>query len=534
MADSNAKVTPNGYMRTADLLGALSLGADLAVGLSEEHAARACYIGVQIAQEMELLPEETADLYYAELLMDSGCTAWTSPLASYIQGDEITARKDLYVQSIGNQSKASLGAFVWLLKYMAPGAPLHVRGAHILEFILHGDERVKEAMVNTSQVAHRFSSRLGMSKAVQDAMEDIFERWDGQGPNGSKGTSISLIARIAYMTAFLEIFHQIKGREGAMDLAKDRRGKAFDPSLVDAFLAVAKKEDFWEVLERNQVWDSLLTAEPDSQYRYTSLEKLPEVALSFADFADMKSKYTLGQSRRVAEISLAIAHQMGLPEEEVSNIHIAGLMHNLGLVTVPSFVLEKPPEKLTNAEMEQIRLHPYHGQRILSNVPELETVSELVGAHHEQMDGMGYHRGLRGSQIPLGARIIAVADRYDELCHEMPGHTEMDSGAALDLMAQEVDAALCRDSFDGLVHVLEGQDHPQRQRTARRQWPMGLTDREVEVLRLIAKGMSRAQVADALTVSESTVRTHLEHIYNKAGVTSRAAATMFAMEHALV
>ena len=93
---------------------------------------------------MELLPEETVDLYYAELLMDSGCTAWTSPLAAYLEGDEMTARKDLYVQSVESDSKHSMGAFVWLLKYMAPGSPLHVRGAHILDFILHGDERVKE------------------------------------------------------------------------------------------------------------------------------------------------------------------------------------------------------------------------------------------------------------------------------------------------------------------------------------------------------------------------------------------------------
>ena len=404
---------------------------------------------------MELLPEEMTDLYYAELLMDSGCTAWTSPLASYLQGDEITARKDRYVQSVGSQSKASVSAFVWLMKYMAPGAPLHVRGAHILEFILHGDERVKEAMLNTCQVAQRFSSRLGMSNAVQDAMSDLFERWDGRGPNGSKGTGIPLIARISYATAFLEIFHQMKGRDRAIELAKERRGKAFDPSVVDAFLVVAAKEEFWEVLEQNLVWDSLLDMEPDSQYRYTNLKKLPEVALSFADFADMKSKYTREQSRRVAETSVAIARQLGLPESEVPNIHIAVLMHNLGLVTVPSFVLEKPPEETTNSEKEQIRLHPYHGQRILSNVPQLKPVADLVGAHHEQMDGKGYHRGLRGSQIPLGARIIAVADRYDELCHDMPGHAEMESKEALDLMAQEVDIALCPDSFDGLMHILE-------------------------------------------------------------------------------
>ena len=258
------------------------------------------------------------------------------------------------------------------------------------------------------------------------------------------------------------------------------------------------------------------------------------MALSFADFADMKSEYTRGQSRRVAETSVAIARQMGLPDEAVSTIHIAGLLHNLGLVTVPSFVLEKPPETLTNAEMEQVRLHPNHGQRNLSNVPELEAVVDLVGAHHERMDGKGYRRGLRGSQIPLGARIIAVADRFDELCTEMSGHTWMKPKEALDLMAQEVGTALCPESFAGLVNLVKGHNHPQRHRSTRRQWPMGLTDPEVGVLRLIAKGMNRAQVADALTVSESTVRPHLEHICSKAEVNTRAAATMFAMEHALV
>ena len=405
VADSKAGNSPNGYLRTADLLGALSLGADLAVGLSEDHAARACYIGAQIAGQMELLPEEMTDLYYAELLMDSGCTAWTSPLAGMLQGDEMTARKDLYVQSVETDSKHTVGAFVWLLKYMAPGAPLHVRGAHILDFILHGDERVKEAMLNTCEAANRFAGRLGMSTAVQDAMSELFERWDGRGPNRSMGTGIPLIARICYTTAFLEIFHQIKGREGAIELAKERRGKAFDPSVVDAFLAVAKKDSFWEVLDGNLVWDSLLDLEPDSRYRYTNLEKLPEVALSFADFADfadMKSKYTRGQSRRVAETSVSIARQMGLPSEEISTIHIAGLMHNLGLVTVPSFILEKPPDTLTNADIEQVRLHPYRGQRILSNVPELEAVADLVGAHHERDGRQWLSPGSAGLSDTIG------------------------------------------------------------------------------------------------------------------------------------
>jgi HD-GYP domain-containing protein (c-di-GMP phosphodiesterase class II) len=337
------------------------------------------------------------------------------------------------------------------------------------------------------------------------------------------------------VTSFLEVFHQVDGRDAAEHVALARRGKAFDPSVVDAFLSVAQKESFWSGLEQERVWDSVLSMEPEeSPHRYMGEEKLIDVALAMADYADLKSAFLAGRSRRVADLTERIARRMGLPESEATHIHRAALVHDIGIVAVPSFILNKPQGTLTEAEREQVRLHPYHSGRILSKVPALEPIIPLVEAHHEEMDGRGYYRGLQGSQIPLGARIITVADRFDELTHDSPDSPGREVDQAIDVMRQEVGTRLSPDVFQALTDYLSGVDRSHRQRTRQQEWPARLTDREVEVLRLIAKGLNRRQAATALFIAEGTVRSHLEHIYTKIGVSNRAAATLFAVEHDLL
>jgi HD-GYP domain-containing protein (c-di-GMP phosphodiesterase class II) len=218
----------------------------------------------------------------------------------------------------------------------------------------------------------------------------------------------------------------------------------------------------------------------------------------------------------------------------VANIHRAALVHDIGIVAVPSFLLNKPRNRLAEAEWEQVRLHPYHSERILSKVPALETLIPIVGAHHERMDGQGYHRGLPGAQIPPGARIVAVADRFDELSRDMPDHAALEPDDVVGLMRSEAGADLAPDVFQALVEDLSGVSQATRKKALRQEWPARLTDREVEVLVLIARGLSRRQAAEALVVSEGTIRSHLEHIYTKIGVSNRSAATMFAMEHDLL
>ncbi|MBM2832772.1 MAG: C-di-GMP phosphodiesterase class, partial [Dehalococcoidia bacterium] len=522
-----------GAIRLADLLGAFSLASDLAMGLHTEHGARSCYIGMHIAQELGLSLEQRTDLYYAELLKDAGCTTWTSQLASFWLVDELAAKQDL---QFFRNARNPLDVVSWLMKYVATGAPFPTRAAHILDFLVKGREFMREGFESACHVAARIAQRLGMPRAVQDALMQVFEQWDGHGmPYGIKSNSIPTVSRIVLVTSFLEVFHRVEGREAAKHMALARRGKAFDPSVVDAFLSVIQGESFWKGLEHERVWDTVRSMEPEeSPYRYIGEEKLTDVALAFGDYADLKSPFLAGHSRRVADLAERIARKMGLTGPHIAIIYQAALVHNIGIVAVPSFVLNKPRDRLTEAEWEQLRLHPYYSERILSKVPALEALIPMVGAHHERMDGQGYHRGLPGAQIPPGARIIAVADRFDELSHGTPDHPALDPDDIVMVMRQDVGPGLWPEAFQALVEDLTGVSDTTIKRTLRRQWPAGLTDREVEVLRLMAKGMGKRQAAKTLFVSEGTIRSHLEHIYAKIGVSNRAAATLFTIEHDLL
>ncbi len=520
-------------LRTADLLGAFSLASDLAMGLHMEHGARSCYIGMHIAREMGLSPEQCTHLYYAELLKDAGCTTWTSQLASFWLVDELAAKRDL---QFFRNARNPLDVVSWLMKFVAAGAPVMSRASHILDFLVNGREFMREGFESTCLVAARVAQRLGMPQAVQDALLQVFEQWDGHGmPQGTRSDAIPIVSRIVLVTSFLEVFHRVEGRDAAKQVALARRGKAFDPSVIDTFLSLAQKESFWRGLEDERVWDTVVSMEPEeSPYQQMGEEKLLDVALALADYADLKSPFMAGHSRRVAELAERIARRMSLSRRQVAVTHRAALVHDIGIVAVPSFVLNKPQGQLTNAEWEQVRLHPYYSERILSKIPALRADIPIVAAHHERMDGKGYHRGLPGIQVPPEAQIIAVADRFDELSHDRPGQPALGPEEAIRVMSEEAGPGLSAHAFQALVEDIHGEAGPPQARARRQDWPAGLTDREVEVLRLMARGLSRRQAAEALFVSEGTIRSHLEHIYGKIGVSNRSAATLFAIEHGLL
>jgi HD-GYP domain-containing protein (c-di-GMP phosphodiesterase class II)/DNA-binding CsgD family transcriptional regulator len=532
MTSAESVQPPAGYVRTADVISALSVAADLALGLPAEHSARTCYIATEIGRLLGVTTEQQGELYYTALLLDAGCTAYASTFADYLLGDEMHARQELFFnRDVSNP----LDVFDWMRRFVAADAALPIRAGRIMEFLLHGREMLREGFHNTCEVSNRFAGRLGMPPTIQHALLYVFEQWDGNGlPSGTRGDAIPATARVANAAFYLEIAQASRGRDAALRLARDRRGKAFDPQIVDAFIALAEKPDFWETLGRETVLDTVRALEPVLPYRFIHEEKLLDVALFAADFADVKSRYTVGHSRRVADIAAGMASSMSLPEAEVRCIHLAALFHDLGLVAVPSFVLEKPRESLASSEWEAIRLHPYHAERILSRVPVLREIARVVGAHHERVDGQGYYRGLAGSRIPLGARILAVADTFDELTHDGPGRPAQDVATAVARMHDEVGRAFDPDAFAALLDGEMIDPGIPRGEIPHQRWPAGLTDREVEVLRLAAKGLTRKKMADALFVSPSTVRSHLEHIYAKIGVSTRAAATLFAVEHDLI
>jgi HD-GYP domain-containing protein (c-di-GMP phosphodiesterase class II) len=485
-----------------------------------------------LADRLNLTPEEKATIYYSELLMDAGCTSWAGYVATAIMGEETEARRDFYFYVDARNPFDVLG---WLQQYMAVGAPVHIRARRILDFSVHGKEFAREALQNTAEVARRFAERLGMSDEVQRTLWSVFEQWDGAGPHRARGDEIPIASRIVAVTSLLEAFHAVGGRMAALRIAQGRSGKSFDPQLAEAFLSIARDEAFWEGFEEARVWETVLSMEPLSPHRFLPAERIMDVAMALADLVDLKSFYAAGHSRRVGDLAARLADRM-LGARAAETVQLAGLTHDLGLMAVPSFVLHKPQEELSAAEWEQLRLHPYHAERILARIPAFRDVVPVVGAHHERVDGEGYYRGLSGAQIPPGARIIAVADRFDELTHGLPGHPPLEPRTALERLYVDAGKAYAEDC----IRALEDELLPRvasvagKRASRQREWPAGLTGREVEILRLLAGGLSRRDMARKLFLSEHTVRHHLEHIYNKIGVSTRVAATLFAVENDLL
>jgi HD-GYP domain-containing protein (c-di-GMP phosphodiesterase class II) len=213
-----------------------------------------------------------------------------------------------------------------------------------------------------------------------------------------------------------------------------------------------------------------------------------------------------------------------LSEAEIVTARRAGLLHDLGRAAVPTGVSDKAGP-LTTAEWEQVRLHPYHTERILARASALASLARPAGMHHERLDGTGYHRGANASEQDRLSRLLAAADAYQALTEARPQRPAYNPDeAARQLESESLDR-------DAVAAVLSAAGHSSR---GRRAWPAGLSDREVEVLRLLARGMTMKAISEQLFISVSTVHTHVAHLYEKTGVSTRAGAAVFAMGNDLL
>jgi HD-GYP domain-containing protein (c-di-GMP phosphodiesterase class II) len=513
--------------RLAEALGAFSFASDLAFGLRFEDGARSCYLAMRIAERLGLSADERQAVYFTALLKDAGCTCFTSPLAAFWQTNEIVARRELLI--FGNP--ASRGFFInWMSRFVASGLPPQERLRAFARVLRHSNELMEEGFRTACEVSVRLADRIGMSTAVQAAIGALLEQWNGKGfPRGLRGESIPLVARVVGPTFVLAPYHSRGGREGMVDVAAAARGQAFDPTVVDAFLELARDTRFWGEFEQPSIWRTVLDMEP-APHSVLRDQQLDAVAEAVADFADLKLPATAAHSRRTAAMATRLAQRMGLAQSAIQEARRAALMHDVGMVGVPSFVLMRASSERSLAEQEQARLHPYYGQRILSRVPAFHELARSVSAHHERWDGDGFFRGLEGDQAPLTGQLVSLAATVDELTHAIGGRRALSLG--------QVPAALERDKgafSPALIRCvreeLGGESHAPSRRI---EWPAGLTGREVEVLRAAARGTTRAEIAAALVVSEHTVRHHLEHIYQKTGTSTRVGAVLFAMEHDLL
>lgn len=507
-------------VRLAELVATLSLATDLGLGQPLEHTVRQTKLALRLADEIGVVDDDRVATYYTGLLDSVYCHADAHEQAIWF-GDDIGLKADSYEADM-----ESLRGLLLVLRRLGAGDVGLARARRIATFPFSGWREVNGFLHTHSALQSRFAAEIGLPQAVRDALLQSYERWDGKGvPNGIAGEAISLAARIVNVADLAEVYNRTGGVEAARQVTQERSRGQLDPALVDLFCERAPK--LLEGLDREATWGEVIESEPGLG-RMVSGAELDRVLEAMADLVDMKSPHMAGHSRGVANLAAEAARVSGMSSAEVATLRRAGFVHDLGRLGVSNAIWDKRGS-LSDTELERVRLHPYLSDRMLAGVPALGAVRALAARHHERLDGSGYPRGLRAAALSRGDRLLAAADAYHAMTEPRPHREAFERDPAGAELRAEVKAG----RFDGAAAnaVLEAAGHRAR---ARREWPGGLTAREVEVLGLLARGKSNKQIATALTVTPKTVSSHVEHIYSKIDVSSRATATLFATQHGLV
>jgi HD-GYP domain-containing protein (c-di-GMP phosphodiesterase class II)/DNA-binding CsgD family transcriptional regulator len=507
-------------VKLAELVATLSLATDLGRGQPMEHTIRHTRIALRLADRLGLDRDGTIATYYTGLLDSVYCHADAHEQALWF-GDDIAMKADTYAADL-----ESLRGMLLMLRRLGSGDAGLARARRVALFPLRGWKQVDGFLRTHSALQTEFAASIGLPDQVCEALRHSYERWDGKGvPDGVRGNDIPLPARIVALADVVEVYNRTGGTGAACDAARERSGGQFDPALVD--LLCDNAGDLLGGLGAEPSWGEVIAAEPGLDRSVAGAE-LDRVLEAMADLVDMKSPHLAGHSRGVANLAAEAARVSGMPPRDAETLRRAGFVHDLGRLGVSNSIWDKP-EPLTAAEMERVRLHPYLTDRMLAGLEALAPARALAARHHERLDGSGYPLGLGASELSPADRILAAADAYHAMTEPRPYRAEL----APETAAAELRAEAKAGRLDGeaVNAVLSAGGH---RAPARRDWPGGLTAREVEVLGLLARGDSNKEIARKLVVTPKTVSSHVEHIYAKLGVNSRAGATLFATQHGLV
>jgi HD-GYP domain-containing protein (c-di-GMP phosphodiesterase class II) len=504
----------------AELVAALSLGIDLGFGQPMEHVLRQCLIATRVAAVAGLSDDQRADVYYTSLVVNVGCHTDAHEQAKWF-GDDIALKATKYQHEWGTLRSKTSG-----LRLIGSGKPALQRFRTGLEFAVYGYRDLDKMIQHHADMATRFARTLNLRDSVCDAVAAAYEQWDGKGwPAGLAGADVPIAARVSQLAEFVEVAHRVGGIPAARELARVQRGRQFDPALCSVLIARADEVlcDLGDV----RTWDAVIAAEPALAQPLDD-DEFDAALTAIADFIDLKSPFMLGHARSVAALAGAAAEQLNLPAEQARMVRRAGLALGFGRLGISNAIWDRPGP-LGMGELERVRLSPYLTERMLRQSPALAPLGAIALQVRERMDGSGYPRGLPGSAISPLARILAAADAYCAMREPRPYRPARTASAAAAELREDVRRGRLEEASVRAVLAVAGHQVPKR-----REGPAGLTEREIEVLRLLARGLSNKQIGEQLVISPKTAGNHVEHIYAKIDASSRAAAGLFAMQQGLL
>lgn len=430
---------PEVRVRSADILSALSFALDLVEGQPMGHAVRTCLLSMRIADRLGLGEDERTDLYFAALLKDAGCTTNSVKIHQSF-GDDHGAKHA--VKLIDWTKK--LDCVLYGLKTVHRDKPLPERFRRIASLLTDPEAGMVEMTRIRCDRGAQIAIQLGFGLPVADAVRALDEHWDGFGaPLGLRGEQIPMLARILGFAQTLDVMIQAVGRDAAYRTARRRAGRWFDPAVVRAAESFRHDEPFWQGLEEGSRGTALELATP-ATVRMTGAAGIEAICDAFAAIIDAKSSFTASHSTRVTQYAAEMGGMLGFGPERLATLRRAALLHDIGKLGVPTAVLEKPG-KLTEEEFGRIRAHPTNTGRILGMIQGFDRVTEIAAAHHERLDGRGYHMGLGADELDVDMRILAVADVFDALSAERPYRGALEMSEVFAIMDRDAGQALDAD-----------------------------------------------------------------------------------------
>ncbi|HEV7559628.1 MAG TPA: HD domain-containing phosphohydrolase, partial [Kofleriaceae bacterium] len=434
-------------------------------------------------------------------------------------GDDIAVKAIKYQHGIGMRGTLES------MRFVGAGSPLLHRFRIGLELMVSGHRELEGMIEGHARIARMLADELGLPSTVGESLGSAYEQWGGRGwPGVLSHEQIPIAARIAQIAEFIEVAHRVGGPVAALATARKYSGSQFDPSL--ATLVRTSAQELFDGLDGLRTWDAVIDAEPALAV-VLSDPQFDAALLAIATFVDLKSPHTLGHSRAVAELAAAAGVVLDLPASDVHTLRRAGLVHGFGRLGISASIWDKPGP-LGAGEWERVRMQPYITERMLHQSAVLAPVAAVAVQHRERLDGSGYPRAIAGSAISVPARILGAADAYQAMREPRPyraARSADEAAAALRLEAR------CGRMDGPVVEAILGvAGHRVRRKP---EGVAGLTAREIEVLRLLVRGLSTKQIAVALAITPKTAANHIEHIYAKIDATNRATASLFAMQHGL-
>ena len=421
-------------LRLSEVVSALSYALDVTDGHDLGHAVRSCVIGMRLAEEVGLEVQQRSALFYGLLLKDAGCSSNAAKVAALYHADDHSVKRQ--VKLINHKKVPEALRYVW--RNVGGTGPRKV--VHATTAILKGPRIAKEMTLIRCERGADIVRMLDLPEETAQAVRSLDEHWDGRGhPDGLTGAEIPLLARILNVAQVLEVFNARQGLEAALETVQSRSGTWFDPMVVEALGALRDDEELWRTLASDRVEALVATLEPPDRMLTADEARLDRVAEAFALVIDAKSPYTARHSQRVAELAIGAATHLGFGEEELRDLRRAGLLHDIGKLSISNSILDKAGP-LDDDEFAVMKSHPEFTRSILERIPRLASLAPVAAAHHEKLDGSGYPYGLRADDLDVAARSLVVSDIFEALTADRPYRAAMTTEEALALMEREVGA----------------------------------------------------------------------------------------------